>query len=185
MTLKCHACSDCKVQWHTSTAGGVHENITICKRCWQRDYRVTIHIKFCLGSAHSAIISMNSMCTWLCWALYVSKAAVLYSFNCVLVQAQKQGGRQLTLQDTTVPLIVPFSTCTPAQKRVTVSTDITVRGAAAKATQLPAHLSEFEFTAAESGRSTPQVLDKCTGILQHNRDKSRYPSSRLARALEA
>ena len=44
-----------------------------------------------------------------------------------------------------------------------------------KATSLPAHLSEFEFTAAESGRSAPQVLDKCTGILQHNRGKSRSP----------
>ena len=71
----------------------------------------------------------------------------------------------LVLRKTQYRSQVPFSTCTPAQIRVTVSTDITVRGGAThKATSLPAHLSEFEFTAGESVRlqsHTDVVVLKC------------------------
>lgn len=39
-------------------------------------------------------------------------------------------------------------------------------------TSLPAHLSVAEVTAAESGRSAPQLLDKGTAISKHNRVKA-------------
>ena len=52
-------------------------------------------------------------------------------------------------------------------------------------TSLPAHLSQIEFTAVQSGRSAPQVQDKYTGLIQLNRGKSRSASSSHASAVEA
>ena len=83
---------------------------------------------------------------------------------------------------TTVPLISPVQHVYPCSETRHCK-HRHHRAGRHKATSLPAHLSEFDFTAAKSGRSARQVLDKCTGTLQHNRGKSRSPSSRLARAL--
>ena len=49
----------------------------------------------------------------------------------------------------------------------------------------PAHLSRFEFTAAESGRSARQGSGKCIALLQYTTGASRCPSSKHAGALEA
>ena len=48
---------------------------------------------------------------------------------------------------------------------------------AAKMLFTTAQLPEVEYTAAESVRSAPQVQDKYTGLLEHNRGKSRFASS--------